>query len=350
MPILPPDRDSGWLTQVSRRAMATEFVIMLAAQHADAVEFALDALEQLDVLEQQLTIYRPDSEVSRINREAASQPVQVSESTFDIIHKAVQWSVKTEGRFDITAGPLVQAWGFTNRQGRKPTQSELEAALELVGYEKLILDPDRRTIGFSVPGMSVNLGGIGKGYAIDRIAERLVERGIHHFLIHGGQSSVLASGNQSSDDDDALRGWAVGIAHPTRSKIRLAGFWLRDGALGTSGSGKQFFHYRGQRFGHVIDPRSGYPTTDLISLSTVAANATDADAAGTGMYLAGSRGLRKMASSSEQTSDQTCAGWPVIAVQTGSRLDELMMSVTGHWDWIDPPSNLAPVNSFTPDA
>ncbi len=356
MTCLPPEHTSGWLTQVSRKAMATEFVVMLAAEPASSVEAAVEALELVDAIEARLTIYRPDSEISRVNREAASKPVQVSESTFAVFEKAVQWSQRTGGLFDITAGPLVQAWGFTERRGRQPSRRELDAALAVVGHEKLLLNASQRTIAFAVPGMSINLGGIGKGFALDQVAERLVERGIGNFLIHGGQSSVLARGDQIPDPaaaDGVPRGWAVGIEHPTRPDRRLAGFWLRDAALGTSGSGKQFFHHRGQRLGHVIDPRSGAATTDLVSLTAIATTATDADAAATGLFLVGSERLRTLVaerptSLAEPTSLQSdefadsrdvgLAAWPLLWVQMTSREHECIATASGEWDWIDPPA------------
>jgi FAD:protein FMN transferase len=333
MTVFSPGNHPDLISSVSRPAMATEFVVMLASAHQSATELALSALEMVDEIEQRLTIYRPDSEISRVNRDAASQPVQVSESTYGLIETAIRWSEKTAGRFDVTAGPLVKAWGFTERKGRKPSAGEILEALAVVGYQKLVLDPNERTIAFSVPGMSINLGGIGKGFALDQIAERLLSGGVTDFLIHGGQSSVLAKGNQSANVD---RGWAVGIGHPTRSNRRLAGVWLRDAALGTSGSGKQFFHHRGRRFGHVIDPITGYPTTDLVSLTLRAANATDADAAGTGLFLAGSSSLQQTPEMKPES--VSMPQLPLFAVRQGARQDELLTEVVGNWDWVEPPN------------
>ncbi len=316
--------NSDWITHVSHRAMATDFVVMLPQKHATAVEKVVLTLEMLDDIERQLTIYRPESEVSHINRLAASKPVQVSESTFAILERAIQWSHRTAGRFDITAGPLVELWGFTKRKGQKPSPSEVKTTLAAVGYQKLILNAQQRSIAFSVPGMSINLGGIGKGYAIDRLAERLRGAGITDFLIHGGQSSVYAAGNESAATD---RGWTVALSHPTRSGRRLAGIWLKDAALGTSGSGKQFFHHRGKRFGHVIDPRVGYPTTDLLSLSIRQTEAIDADAAGTGYFLFGSQDMRNTESV------------PMISVRPGSRQEDVVVETFGEWDWVDAPND-----------
>ena len=140
----------GWddplLTHVTRRAMATEFVAMLPAHAADAVETVVIALEQLELIENELTIYRDDSEVSRANRFAAERPVELSGSTFSLLQKAIVWSERTDGAFDITAGPLVEAWGFTRRSGQKPTANQIESARKLVGYRQLDLSLPARTV------------------------------------------------------------------------------------------------------------------------------------------------------------------------------------------------------------
>lgn len=309
--------------------MATEFVIMLPAQHSAAVESALAALEQLDQIEAAWSIFQPGSEVARINRDAAEQPVKVSNETFSVIRRAVLWSQRTGGAFDITAGPLVETWGFTKRRGRKPTRAQIEQALAKVGYQKLELDPQRRTVRFAQAGMSINLGGIGKGDALDRIVKQLTADGVSDFLLHGGNSSVIAVGDQSPGTGT---GWAVGIAHPTKPRRRLAGIWLRDAALATSGSGKQFFHHRGQRYGHVIDPRTGYPSGELLSLTVIMSSAADADACSTGLFVGGSD-TRRMPTDWELP--------PMIQVAAGARQDEAELRPVGSIAWVDPPEGPA---------
>jgi len=314
-------------TYISHRAMATDFVIILPNEDAKQVEVAVDALDQLNTIEAALTIYQGDSEVSRINRLAFQQAVPVSWTTFRLIERALLWSTQTDGAFDITAGPLVEAWGFTKRQGRKPTRQEIESARKRVGYRKISIDPARQTLRFSEPEMSINLGAIGKGYALDRIAAKLRESGVEDFLLHGGNSSVIAAGNQEPGSN---KGWAVGIAHPTKPGHRLAGIWLKDCALGTSGSGKQFFHHRGRRYGHVIDPRSGYPAGDLQALTTLAESAADADACATALFVAGSDQTQRWA---QQT-------WfhPTLMVRQTTRQDSSEIGCLGEIPWIENPS------------
>lgn len=315
--------DPSLITQVTHRAMATEFAVMLPAQHADAVESAVEALEELEQIEDALTIYRVDSEISRVNREAATAPVTVSPATFSLLDRAILWSNRTGGAFDVTAGPLVETWGFTRRSGRKPSSEEIEQALRLVGFGKLSLHAEKRSVRFQRAGMSINLGGIGKGDALDRVAARLKASGIGDFLLHGGSSSVIASGNQTLGSE---LGWAVGISHPTKPKRRIAGIWLRDSALATSGSGKQFFHHRGRRYGHVIDPRTGYPAGDLLALTVVMPSAADADACSTGFFVNGREAIPETAE------------WPLpamITVAAGQRQDEVEVDSIGEIAWVD---------------
>ncbi|MEM6470465.1 MAG: FAD:protein FMN transferase, partial [Planctomycetota bacterium] len=275
------------LTTISHRAMAAEFAVMLAPSDASLMDAALGALESLDQIEQALTVYREDSEISRINASAGKEPVRVSESVFELISRSIEWSRESDGAFDITAGPLIDVWGFTRRRGRKPSDEEIRRVIDDTGYRKVKLDESDRSVFLQRAGMRLNLGAIGKGFALDTLAERLADRGLRNYLIHGGGSSVLARGNQSSD----VEGWAVGISHPTKSSMRLAGVRLLDQSLSTSGSGKQFFHFRGQRYGHVIDPRSGYPGGHWLSLTAIADNATDAEAISTACFLSSQEDL-----------------------------------------------------------
>jgi thiamine biosynthesis lipoprotein len=167
-----------------------------------------------------------------------------------------------------------------------PDEAEIAAALDCVGFERLTLDDASRTIRFGSPGMEINLGGIGKGHALDRMAELLLLDGVGDFLLHGGHSSVLARGSRSGAAENEP-GWLVGLAHPLKPERRLAEFRLHNQALGTSGSGTQFFHYQGKRYGHILDPRSGRPAEGVLSSTVIAPTAAEADALSTAFYVGG---------------------------------------------------------------
>ncbi|WP_233148369.1 FAD:protein FMN transferase [Rhodopirellula sp. MGV] len=325
--------------------MACEFVVMLPPSDAPLLDAAFAALECLDAIEANLTVYRPDSEISQVNSNADKRWVPVSPTTFELIEQSIRWSEQTGGAFDITAGPLIRTWGFLTRQGKKPTRDEVEAALETVGYQHLRTCPETHSIRFAKPGMEINLGAIGKGFALDQLAGRLVQAGIKNFLLHGGGSSVLARGNQSpvdnlSDEPESRAGWAVGIAHPTKPNLRLAGIRLIDAALSTSGSGKQFFHHRGKRFGHVIDPRTGYPAGEMLSLTAICPNATDAEACSTASFLSPMDELECLfaePAESAPTARTLKQADAMIATVPRNRQDEVEVTSWGEILWIDPP-------------
>jgi thiamine biosynthesis lipoprotein len=276
----------SFLLQVSRSAMACQFQVFLnAGQQQGAVEAALGALDLIDRLEDQLSVYRSTSEVSRINRLAAEQELAVERQLFELLSEALAISALTSGAFDITAGPLGKIWGFHRRAGRLPAPQEISAALGLVGAQGVLLDAARGTIRFRRPGVEINLNAIGKGYALDRAAAELQQRGVANFLIHGGQSSMLARGGRQGPQ--CTRGWVVAVRHPLRPGQRLAEISLRDRALGTSGSGNQYFHFGGRRYGHVMDPRTGYPAESLLSATILAPSAALADAVSTAAFVLG---------------------------------------------------------------
>lgn len=320
------------LTSVSHCAMATEFEILLPGSDAHHVDAALDALESLDRIESSLTVYDPNSEISQVNRWGFQKDVPLTDPTLELMERSLRWCQKTDGAFDITAGPLVRAWGFTQRRGRKPSRDEIDSALSKVGYQKIKLDREQRSIRLLADEMEINLGAIGKGHALDKIVDQIKACGVENALIHGGNSSVIAIGHRHQEEKN---GWPVGIAHPTKSNRRLGQVRLTDAALATSGSGKQYFHHQGRRYGHVIDPRTGYPAGDLLSLTVIANNATDAEALSTGYFVEGSEGVSRI----DFCGDMQDADFPpdhpigMIVVEPGKRQDSVRVTRFGSIDW-----------------
>lgn len=303
--------------QISQRAMATDFEVLLPRDTAGPqVEAAVAALDRLESIENALTIYQPHSQLSLLNRDAAERPVRVDAMLWEIFEVADQAYRLTDGAFDITAGPLVEAWGFTSRSGRRPQVSEIQAALACVGWGRVKRSPEQRTVEFEKSGMRINLGAIGKGYALDWIARRLREAGLQGFLIHGGNSSVLAWGDSVLGSGD---GWKIGVQNPMRSGDRVAGIVLKNQAIATSGSGKRFFHFGGKRYGHVIDPRNGYPVDHFQSLTIVAQSAMLADALSTGLFVAGRECLERVLNQ-----DHSLAG---VALVNARRQGEVAIEV-----------------------
>ncbi len=297
----PPTSQAAetFFVQLSRTAMACEFEIYLTADHPPyGPEAAMAALDLVDKLEDQLTVYREHSEICQINRRAADADIHVELQLFQLLQYSVQLFHETGGAFDITAGPLTKAWGFFRREGSVPTDEQLRDVLKVVGSGHLELDEAKQTIRFAKPGMELNLGGIGKGYALDRAADLLAQRGIDNFLFHGGRSSVLARGSRIPIDDQRRttlqvvpqiqdNPWTIGIGHPLRPDRRLGILTLRDRAMSTSGSATQSFHHQGRRLGHILDPRTGRPAEGVLSVTVLTPDAATADALSTALYVLG---------------------------------------------------------------
>jgi len=301
------------LLSVSREAMACLFEIVVdAAIYRDATEIAVAALDRIDALEEQLTVYRDTSEVMLVNRRAAIEPVTVEDGLFQLLKRAVALSDATGGAFDVSAGRLSKVWGFFRRQGQMPAADDIAAALATVGSHHVLFDDATASVRFLQPGLELNLGAIGKGYALDQAAQTLLAGGVEDFLIHGGNSSVLARGARSKDEGPVTKrevpspaadssfvlrpssfGWTVALRHPLKPDVRLAEFVLCDQALGTSGSGTQFFHHQGKRYGHIIDPRTGWPADQVLSATVIAPTAEQADALSTAFYVMGLEGAQE---------------------------------------------------------
>lgn len=282
-----PRPEATYLVQLSRTAMACEFQIFLTAEHPPhAPEVAMEALDLIDRLEDQLTIYRPHSEVSRLNALAAEQPMPVEPKLFELLRECATLFHETQGAFDITSGPLSEVWGFSRRQGRLPSDEELAQALMLVDGRHLQLDEHNRTVRFAQEGVRINLGGIGKGYALDQAARRLRMGGVDNFIFHGGRSSVIAAGHRVPERP-RQNPWTVGIGHPMRPERRLGLMRLHDRAMGTSGTATQSFHHQGKRYGHILDPRTGRPAEGVLSVTVLADDAATADALSTALYVLG---------------------------------------------------------------
>ncbi|MBQ7111755.1 MAG: FAD:protein FMN transferase [Thermoguttaceae bacterium] len=403
MPIFP----SGPLTVYRRAAMASDFEVSLNATRDDSgADAALDALDEVDRIENVLSIFRPTTLASRVNLLAAELNVRVDEEFWGWLETAIRFSEETDGAFDVAAAPIWRAWGFAKRDGEFPAPDVIERALELSGTRHLQLDEAERSIAFDEEGVELNFGAIGKGIALDAAAQKLLDGGQTDFLIQGGKSGCVARGgrlndelfvfgdfseeaakeetNQDAtgeadetrsdafpkdavfafgaavetvltqglsafsasndaksrggesdetedddpefdeesgrrrrtsrrDDEEAVEalipeflrpdaeterlallskarrysGWTIGVAHPLFPERRIGEIFLRDRALGTSGSTYQFFRCGGKRYSHVVDPRTGYPTTGVLSTTVLAPTATAADALSTAFFVLG---------------------------------------------------------------
>jgi thiamine biosynthesis lipoprotein len=274
---------------MARRAMATRFEVVLLFGASNAAEIGTAAFDLIDDLEAQLTVYRDTSEVSRLNRLAPYRPVPVERRLFGLLELAATITTETEGAFDVTTGALIKAWGFYRGPRRVPTDTAREEALARAGMQHVVLSKESLSVRYLRPGLEINLGAIGKGYALDRVAELLREEWkTREGLLHGGYSSVYAMGSPPGE-----RGWSIGIRHPWDHERRLALVYLRDRALGTSAATFQYLEHNGRKLGHVLDPRSGWPASGLASASVLAPTAAQADALSTAFFVAGLDAARR---------------------------------------------------------
>lgn len=235
-----------------------------------AVEEAFEEVQRLDLL---MSNYRHDSEWSRLNREAQKGAVAVSEETFGLLSRCLDYSRRSEGAFDITVGPLMKIWGFYKGSGRIPHRAEIRTALARVGWQRVRLDRAARTVRFDVP-VEIDPGGIGKGYAVDRMVKVLKSRGITSGFITAGRSSMYAIGAPPQEP----RGWRVEIPNPHgRGKAEFV-CYLKNQSMATSGSTEKFFNVGGKTYTHIMDPRTGYPAEGMLQVSVVAPDAIDSEA------------------------------------------------------------------------
>jgi thiamine biosynthesis lipoprotein len=272
-------RASDYWIRVHRRAMACTFEITLASEDAGWVPAARAALNDIDRIEAVLSVFQETSAVSDVNRRAAAEAVVVDDQLFAVLQQCAEIHGHTGGAFDITSTPLSRCWGFMRREGRLPSPAEIAVARGDIGANAVRLDPVRRSVAFDRAGIELNLGAIGKGHALDRVAIEMRRSGVAHALLSAGRSSLLAVGGHDS-------GWQVEVVSPG-VQAALATVWLRDAALGTSGAGQQFVDIDGERYGHVIDPRTGWPARGVLSASVIAPSAAYADALSTAFLVSG---------------------------------------------------------------
>ena len=264
-------------------AMACDFDVMLNPDGpSHQVDAASESLELVHQLEQLMTVYRTDSQLSVINQTADQHPVAVDRELFELLNKARQISEQTDHAFDPASGVLVSLWRRCRLAGRIPSQDEISMELARSGIKHVDWDESAATVHFRREGMEFNLGAIGKGYAVDRAGGLLQERGVDDWLIHGGRSSVRTQGKHAG-----LDGWPVGIQNPLLPDKPFATLLLRDAALGTSGTAVQWFRHEGKRYGHILDPRTGWPVESMLSVSVIAPDAALADALSTAFFVLG---------------------------------------------------------------
>ncbi len=274
----------------SRPAMGTIFTIYLYAPDGEQAGAYFEvAFEEIERLEEALSNYRASSELSRINRLAAREAVTTDPEVFQLLQRSLDHSRRSDGAFDITVGPLMRAWGFFRGQGRYPAADELAQARASVGWQHVALDATTRTVRFLVPELELDLGAIGKGYAVDRVAGLLRELGVKSALVDAGSSTIYAIGAPPGK-----QGWNVRVPQPGEGSRAISTVVLRDASLSTSGNYENFFRLNGRTYCHIMNPRSGEPVQGMLQTTVIAPEATDSDALSTAMFVMGPMAGRRL--------------------------------------------------------
>lgn len=254
--------------------MGTTYTLYLYSDDPTrAADISDEVFDEVDRIDQLLSNYRDSSELSRIDREAAAAPVTTDPEMFSFLQQALHWSQVSDGAFDITVGRLMQAWGFFRHEGRVPTEAELSQLRAVTGWQHVLLDPAARTVHFDTPGIDLDPGGIGKGFAVDAAVRILRADGIQAAMLSAGSSTVYALGAPPGKP-----GWRVVVPALEGKGSNLSTITLRDTSLSSADCSQKNFTLNGHLYCHIMDPRTLRPVEGTIQVSIVNPSATASDA------------------------------------------------------------------------
>lgn len=290
---------------------------LVTADSAAVAGPARQALQSLHRVDSLMTNWTTISEVARLNREAASGGTSVHPEVLDVLLTARRVGTASGGAFDLTVEPLVRAWGFLGGTPRVPADDEIAAALGVVGWRHVRLDSAASTLTLDDPGVRLDLGGVAKGYGVDRAAALLAASGVSNALVDlSGNMMLMGSPPGRSH-------WNIGIRNPDTDGPHMGRLALTGVALATSGNYEQFVSRDGRRYGHILDPRSGWPAEGLESVTVITARAVDADAWATALLVMGPASARDLASRRDDLAvvllERTPAGDAILWVESALR-------------------------------
>ncbi|MDE3198381.1 MAG: FAD:protein FMN transferase [Acidobacteriota bacterium] len=268
-----PLRAESLRFEASADAMGSTYSLVLYGEDRNKLEVASNhAFDEVRRLDGLLSNYKPESEWNRVNRDASRHPVAVSKELFDLLAACVNYSRESEGAFDITVGPLMKVWGFYKDTGHLPLPGELKRAMEEIGYRNIVLDPAKSTVFFAKSGLNLDPGGVGKGYAVDRVVDVLKKDGVQSALVSAGGSSIYCLGTPPSQP-----GWRIDIRDPRNGSHTSSEVTLKNESISTSGTSEKFFVAEGKTWSHIMDPRTGYPAPGVLSVSVIAPRTIDSE-------------------------------------------------------------------------
>ena len=264
------------------KLMGSRFDITVVADNQVQADANIDlAVAEITRIEKLISSWDPDSQTSAINKNAGIGPVAVDGELYGLIERAVGLSKLTDGAFDISYASMDRIWKFDGSMTHMPTEEEITSSVSKVGFEKIILDPNKKTVFLKEKGVKIGFGAIGKGYAADRAKDLLVAKGVPSGIINAS-GDMNTWGKQPNGQE-----WKVAITNPMDKNKVFALLPITNGAVVTSGNYEKFVRFNGKRYSHIIDPRTGYPSSGILSVTVFAPSAELADALATSVFVMG---------------------------------------------------------------
>lgn len=262
--------------------MGTRFEVTVVAENqVDGDRFIDQAISEIKRIENLISSWDKNSETSLVNSNAGIAPVKVSEELYNLIHRSIGLSKLTDGAFDISFASIDKLWKFDGSMKEMPTPEAVAKSVEKIGFSNIIIDPENHTVFLKHPGMKIGFGAIGKGYAADKAKQLLIETGVAGGIINAS-GDMNTWGKQANGSN-----WQVAITNPLDKNKAYGLLPITDGAVVTSGNYEKFVTFNNKRYAHIVDPRTGYPTTGLLSVTVFAPKAELADALATSIFVMG---------------------------------------------------------------
>lgn len=262
--------------------LGSAFEMTVVAKDIPEADLYIDmAVAEVSRLENLISDWIPTTPISQVNKFAGIKPVKVPQEVFDVVERSIKISELTSGAFDISYASMDKIWKFDGSMTTMPTPEEIKKSVSKVGYKNIILDPKNSTIFLKLEGMKLGLGGIGQGFIADKIKKLLTSKGVVAGIVNIS-GDISTWGKQTNGEK-----WKIGIKNPLNKNKIFATFPLEDSAVETSGSYEKYVIFNGKRYSHIIDTRTGYPATGVISVSVFAKTTELADALATGIFVMG---------------------------------------------------------------
>ncbi len=271
--------------QAQRRTtklMGSRFDITIVAQDATTANHYIDmAIEEISRIEKLISSWHPSSQTSEINKNAGISPVKVDQELMDLIERCITVSKITDGAFDITYASMDKVWKYDGSMPQMPSKVAIENSVAKIGYQNIVLDKKAQTVFLKLEGMKIGFGAIGKGYAADKVRSMLKVEGVKSGIINA--SGDLTTWGKQADGKD----WMVGITNPLNKDNIFSWFPVVNAAVATSGNYEKYVTFNGVKYSHIIDPRTGYPSTGIQSVTIFALSAELCDALATSVFITG---------------------------------------------------------------